>query len=185
MLLGGDEIGRTQQGNNNGYCQDNEISWYDWGSVDEDLLEFTRRLIGFRRGHPVFRRRGWFQGEAVHGWGIEDIGWFTPEGAEMENEHWGEGYAKSMAVLLNGRAIRYLDPFGQRVQDDSFLVLFNAHTETLYFTPPAPERGVSWVRVFDTAEGGFLEDEKVVGPKDWVPVQGHSMALLRWFDSDE
>jgi len=185
MLLGGDELGRTQRGNNNAYCQDNDTSWTDWEQVDTDLLSFTSNLIRLRLDHPVFRRRGWFVGAAVHGKGLEDIGWFTPEGEEMKEEHWGEGFAKSMALLLNGHAIRYPDAFGQRIVDDSFVLLFNAHFEEILFTPPVPKRGIQWVKVLDTAAGGFLEEEEPVGPKEQVPVQGRSLVLLKWSDSRE
>ena len=104
MLLGGDEIGRTQRGNNNAYCQDNEISWYDWEHADEELLQFTRRLIRLRHRHPVFCRRRWFQGRPIHGTEVSDIGWFTPGGDEMTEEDWQAGFAKSLGVFLNGRA---------------------------------------------------------------------------------
>jgi isoamylase len=184
MLLGGDEIGRTQEGNNNGYCQDNEISWYNWDATDKDLLEFTRRIIRFRLEHPAFRRRGWFIGEAVHGKGIAEIGWFTPDGVEMKEEHWGEGFAKSVAVFLNGRTIRYPDAFGQRVVDDSFLVLFNAHYEEILFKPPVPEKGNGWAKVLDTAAGGFVEEEQILGPGNQVSVQGRSLVLLKWCEAD-
>jgi len=100
MLLGGDEIGRTQRGNNNAYCQDNEISWYDWSSADTTLLEFARRLIQLRKEHPVFRRRKWFQGRPIHGAKVTDIGWFTPNGMEMAEEQWGEGFAKALGVFI-------------------------------------------------------------------------------------
>ena len=112
MLLGGDEIGRTQRGNNNAYCQDNEISWYDWERVDEDLLEFTRRLIALRREHPVFRRRRWFQGRPIRG--TVDIGWFRPDGTEMDDDDWDAGFAQSIGVFLNGDAITDRDERGQR-----------------------------------------------------------------------
>ena len=105
MLLGGDEIGRTQQGNNNAYCQDNEISWFDWEHADEDLLQFTRGLIRLRQRHPVFCRRRWFQGRPIHGTDVSDIGWFTPGGHEMSEEDWQAGFAKSLGVFLNGAAI--------------------------------------------------------------------------------
>ncbi|MFA9431751.1 glycogen debranching protein GlgX, partial [Egicoccus sp. AB-alg2] len=125
MLLGGDELGRTQGGNNNGYCQDNEISWYDWDAVDEDLLAFTRGLIGLRAEHPIFRRRRWFQGRPLRGEEIDDIAWLRPDGTEMDDEDWDASYAKSLQVFLNGRGIASPDPRGQQIVDDSFLVLFN------------------------------------------------------------
>ncbi|HET9093379.1 MAG TPA: alpha-amylase family glycosyl hydrolase, partial [Acidimicrobiales bacterium] len=136
MLLGGDEIGRTQGGNNNAYCQDNQLSWYDWAKVDDDLLGFTRLLIAFRREHPVFHRRRFFRGRAIRG--TIDLGWFRPDGAEMTDEDWEPGFAKAVGVFLNGEAIDYRDPRGQPVVDDSFVVLFNAHHEAIEWTlPPA------------------------------------------------
>jgi isoamylase len=179
MLLGGDEMGRTQNGDNNAYCQDNEISWFDWGKKDQSLMELIRALIRFRSDHPVFMRRGWFLGRAIHGSGVEDIGWFTPEGIEMEEENWGEGFAKSIAVFLNGRAIAYPGPRGEQIVDDSFLVFFNAHYEAIPFKLPAPEWGKQWTRVVDTAEGGFIDDKKEYTHQEEIPVQGRSMVLLR------
>jgi glycogen operon protein len=105
MLLGGDEIGRSQKGTNNGYCQDNEVSWFDWEHADRDLLEFTRRLIRLHKEHPVFRRRRWFQGRPIHGQGVPDLGWFKPDAEEMSEEDWQQGFGKSIGVFLNGEAI--------------------------------------------------------------------------------
>jgi glycogen operon protein len=139
MLLGGDEIGRTQQGNNNAYCQDNEISWYDWERVDEDLLEFTQRLIALRREHPVFRRRRWFSGRPIRG--TADVGWFKHDGTEMTDSDWDAGFARSMGLFLNGEAIHTPDERGQRVVDDSFLLLLNAHDDSLAWTLPVELRG--------------------------------------------
>ena len=176
MLLGGDEIGRTQRGNNNAYCQDNEMSWYDWEHPDEDLLRFTRELIHFRLRHPAFRRRAWFQGKAIHG--VEDIAWYTPDGREMSEQNWGEGFAKSMAVFLNGRAIRTPDASGQHVEDDSYLILFNAHNESIDFTLP-DARSCGWRRILDTAAGGFVDDEAPVACGRKVTAGGRSLVVLR------
>ncbi len=178
MLLGGDEIGRTQQGNNNAYCQDNEISWYDWESVDEDLLAFTRRLIRYRHDHPVFRRRGWFHGRPIHGGEVDDIAWFTLEGQRMEEEHWGEGFAKSLAVFLNGATIPNPNPRGEPVIDDVFLLLINAHHEPLEFTLPDAEWGEAWLTELDTARG-FLDDGVAVAAGGAVTVEGRSLVVLR------
>jgi len=156
MVVAGDEIGRTQRGNNNAYCQDNEVSWLAWQAVDgdegpdESLLEFTRALIAFRHEHAVFRRRRWFQGRPLHGTDVVDIGWFTPGGEPMSEEDWRVGFAKSLAVFLNGQAIPTPDSRGERVVDDTFLVLFNAHHELLAFTIPAGVYGQSWRRILDT-----------------------------------
>ncbi|MDQ1356266.1 MAG: isoamylase, partial [Acidimicrobiaceae bacterium] len=119
MLLGGDEMGRTQDGNNNAYCQDNELSWFDWEHQDGSLIAFTQRLLAIRRHHPVFRRREYFQGRALHGGGIDDVAWFGPDGSEMSEDDWQEGYAKSMAVFLNGEAIPGPDNRGDRIVDDT------------------------------------------------------------------
>jgi len=152
MLLGGDEIGRTQGGNNNAYCQDNEISWYNWRDADWDLFEFAAGLIRLRQAHPVFRRRRFFLGRAIHGIEVGDIGWFRPDGQEMSEEDWQAGYAKSLTVYLNGQALQELDVRGQRLVDSSFYLMFNAHYEPLTFTIPQG-LGAKWVKVLDTQEG--------------------------------
>ncbi|MFP4204941.1 MAG: glycogen debranching protein GlgX [Spirochaetaceae bacterium] len=153
MILGGDEIGRTQQGNNNAYCQDNDVSWYNWNAVDIELLQFTRFLLAIRQEHPVFHRRRFFQGRAIHGAQVEDIEWFTPDGAQMAEENWGEGFAKSVAVFLNGDAIPTPDEHGLPVRDDSFYLIFNAHYEPLTFKLPDKVWARRWQVLVDTAEG--------------------------------
>jgi glycogen operon protein len=152
MILGGDEMGRTQGGNNNAYCQDNEISWIDWTLKEEnaDLVALTARLAEFRRDHPVFHRRRWFQGRPIHGETVTDIGWFAPDGTEMSEDDWESGFAKSVGVFLNGDAIPDPDLRGEKITDDSFLVLFNAHYEKLSFTIPNRDWGDHWVVVLDT-----------------------------------
>jgi isoamylase len=186
MLLGGDEIGRSQQGNNNGYCQDNEISWYDWGNADEKLLQFTQRLIRFRHRHPVFCRRRWFQGRPIHGSQVSDIGWFTPNGGEMSDEDWGAGFAKSLGVFLNGQGIPTPNERGERVLDDSFYMMFNAHHEAVEFKLPEAKWGARWVEIVDTnAADDSLEDEKPGAEHPaggTVNVQAWSLRLLRRLD---
>ncbi|EDZ67014.1 glycogen debranching enzyme GlgX [Nitrosococcus oceani AFC27] len=179
MLLGGDEIGRTQQGNNNAYCQDNEISWLDWAHRDETLLEFTQRLIHFRKEHPIFRRRHWFQGRPIHGSSIFDIKWFTPEGQEMSEEDWGVGYAKSLGVYLNGAGIIDTDRYGEPVVDDSFYLLFNAHHKPLTFTLPNEEWGQHWLKSLDTDEALSEEDHRRYEAGGQVTVKGRALVLLR------
>jgi len=152
MLLGGDEVGRTQAGNNNGYAQDNEISWFDWETVDQDLLAFTRGLVGLRRGHPVFRRRRWFEGHPIHGADVTDIAWFRPDGDLMSEDDWAKAFAKSLQVFLNGEGIATPDARGTKIRDDSFLVLFNAHHDDLEFTLPAKQWAAAWLVVLDTDE---------------------------------
>jgi isoamylase len=155
MLLGGDEFGRTQRGNNNAYCQDNELSWFDWQLTEQnaELLEFTRRLVRFRHEHAAFRRRRWFQGRPVKG--TADIEWYKPDGATMTEDDWKNGFAKSIGVFLNGNAIPSPDRRGRRIVDDDFFVLFNAHYEPLDWTL-SNAIGDGFASVLDTAAGGFL-----------------------------
>jgi glycogen operon protein len=181
MLLGGDELGRTQRGNNNGYCQDNELSWFDWDEADHGLLEFTRWLVAFRKQHPVFRRRRWFQGRDIRG--RDDIGWFAPDGTEMSQEDWDAGFAKSLGLYLNGDAIPTLDARGEPIKDDSFLVLFNASEELLDFTVP-PLWGERWSVVLDTYEAlppSLVPeaDQRLAKSGEWVPVESRSLVVLR------
>jgi glycogen operon protein len=152
MILAGDEIGRTQRGNNNAYCQDNEISWVDWTSADHALLEYTQSLIALRKKHPVFRRRSWFRGRPLRAGGTKDIEWFRPDGSEMSPEDWNAGFAKSLGVYLGGRSIPDLDGDGRRIVDDTFYVIFNAHYEPLDFVIPDLDWGKSWQRILDTGK---------------------------------
>ena len=148
MLVAGDELSRTQYGNNNAYCQDNEISWINWDKADKDLLSFTKKLIHFQKKHPVFCRRGWFQGIAIRG--KKDIAWFAADGSPMEEEHWKEYFAKTLTVFFNGEGIDALGYKGEKIVDDSFLVLFNAHYENLTFTIPAKIDVHQFTKVLDT-----------------------------------
>jgi isoamylase len=179
MLLGGDEIGRTQRGNNNAYCQDNEISWYDWNNIDQSLLEFTRRLIHFYRKHPIFSRRRWFQGRPIHGSGITDIAWFTPKGIEMEEEYWGEDYAKSFGLFLNGEGLTVPGQKGEQVADDSFYLMFNAHFEPLVFTLPRPDYGRKWEKVIDTRESFVGEGGQTCEAGNEITVGARLMEVFR------
>src|SRR5215217_2448984 len=186
MLLGGDEIGRTQKGNNNGYCQDNEISWYDWQDADTELLQFTRGLIRMRHRHPVFCRRRWFQGRPIHGTRVSDIGWFTPGGAEMSEEDWQAGFAKSLGVFLNGRGIPTPNERGEQVVDDSFYMMFNSSHETVDFTLPEPKWGRRWIELIETRDQSDEADEDKTGAEyrsgGKVTVPAWSLALLRRTD---
>ena len=179
MLLSGDEIGHTQTGNNNTYCQDNEIAWLDWPGADRELLEFTRWLIGFYKQHPVFRRRRWFQGRPIHGEEVQDIGWFKPDGKEMTEEDWRVGFAKSMGVFLNGDAIPSPDAMGERVADGSFYLLFNAHYEQLDFILPDHDWGDRWAKVLDTSEAIPTGDNKAYEAAKPVCVYARSLVVLR------
>jgi isoamylase len=179
MLLGGDELGRTQGGNNNAYCQDNPVSWYDWSQVDEGLLEFTSRLIAFRAEHPVFRRRRFFAGLPIHGRDLADIEWFTRDGEEMAEDDWGQDHVRDLAVLLAGDAIPTRDERGERVLDDTFFLLFNAWGEAISARIPL-ERGERWQEVLDTAaDDAFPDDGPTFGPGDDVPIEARSIVVLR------
>jgi isoamylase len=185
MLLAGDEMGRTQQGNNNAYCQDNEISWVNWAVHDEDdqeLDDYVRTLIALRADHPVFRRRRFFSGQALRGGRqrLRDIAWFTPTGQEMTGEDWDAGFAKSLTVFLNGQAISEPDRRGERVADDSFLLLFNASEHDLVFAIPPRRYGPRWTTVLDTAlPRADLEGASTVKPGDMTTVINRSLQLLR------
>jgi isoamylase len=179
MLLGGDEFGRSQNGNNNAYCQDNEISWFRWDEADEDLLAFSRDLLRLRHEHPVFRRRRWFQGRPLHGAETTDIGWLTPEGDQMDDEDWDAGFARSLQVFLNGRGIASPDDRGNKVVDNSFLVLFNAHHEPLPFTLPPEAWGARWQVVIDTDRATPVEDPAAVDAAATLEVPGYGVVVLQ------
>lgn len=159
MLLHGDELGRSQQGNNNVYCQDNELSWVDWTNVDEDLIAFTAAVAALRHEHPVFRRRRFFAGSAPRrqhsrrGDELRDIAWFTPAGEEMVDQDWEAAFGRCVTVFLNGDAIPDRDPRGQRVTDDSFLLCFNTHHDGIEMRLPGNGYGRQWTVVIDTDTG--------------------------------
>ena len=181
MLCHGDESGRTQDGNNNGYCQDNELTWLDWANADADLMEFTGRVAALRHAHPVFRRRRFFTGRPVRRKGQEgltDIGWFRPDGSEMTDEDWGSGFGKSVGVFLNGDGIPDRDVRGERVIDSSFLVLFNAHHEPIDFLTPPAEYAEQWQVVIDTAHPQSHEETEPIESLEKVQVAARSVLLL-------
>ncbi len=183
MILMGDEVGRTQQGNNNAYCQDNEISWFDWDDRERnaDLFEFTRRLTELRRDHPVFRRRRWFTGRSIRGAEIDDIGWLRPDGEAMSDEDWDAGFARSLGIVLNGEAIPWPGPRGELVVDDSFVVALNAHHEDLAWTAPGPPWGEAWEVVLDTARPDLPDDGEgeTIKSGDSFAVTARSVQVLR------
>jgi isoamylase len=188
MLCGGDEIGRTQHGNNNAYCQDHELSWYDWEAADHGLLEFTRKLVKLRSEHPIFTRRRWFQGRPIRGSEVSDIGWFTPGGTEMSDQDWQTGFAKTLGVFLNGSDIRTMDEHGRHVVDDSFYVMFNAHSEQVEFVLPESKWGEQWTITLDTND---VPEHLVVdtlgrqlSAGEHLLVAGWSLVLLRRVATD-
>jgi len=175
MLVAGDESGNTQYGNNNAYCQDNEISWLDWEKQDLQLQEFTRNIIQLRKDHPVFARPGWFQGIPIKG--VEDIGWFLPDGAEMQEDHWKEYYAKSIAIYLNGKGLRCVNEVGEKMVDDSFYIIFNAHHDAIEFALPVEKYAKEWQRILDTSVWK-TEDKNTYAAGYKVQVKGHSISLF-------
>jgi glycogen operon protein len=185
MLLGGDEFGRSQQGNNNAWCQDNGLSWYGWEHEpwQTSLLEFTRALIGLRREHPVFRRARFLEGRQVEGSGLPDVWWFRPDGRRMTQRDWRRGDAHVLGVFLNGDELQETTPEGQQVVDDSFLLLFNAHHEDVEFTLPNNAFGPEWALELDTADPrAFIADAgspRRFAARSVVPVTSRSLALLR------
>ncbi|MGI9093691.1 MAG: glycogen debranching protein GlgX [Mycobacteriales bacterium] len=181
MIGHGDELGRTQRGNNNGYCQNSAVTWVDWASIDEDLLEFTARVAQLRRDHPVFRRRRFFDGRPVRRGESEplrDISWLTPSGEEMTEEDWGSRFGRSVAVFLNGDGIPDTDARGEPVEDDTFLLCFNAHDQSIDFTMPAGEYSRNWTVVVDT-ELATGDDVPVAKPGAPLTVGARSMIVLQ------
>lgn len=178
MLLAGDEFGRTQQGNNNAYCQDNEISWINWAKKDDELLDFTRKLINMRRSHPVFHKKGWFQGYPIKGMGIEDIAWFLPDGTEMSEEHWSHDFAKSLCIYLNGHGIHTMGADGHRIIDDSFYLIFNSDAEPIEYTLPIERYGTEWIHYLDTSTGQ-IEDGIKYTAGDKLTVEGRCVVILK------
>ena len=182
MILHGDELGRTQQGNNNAYCQDNSLTWIDWDAVDNDLLDFTAAMTQLRREHPIFRRRRFFDGHPEPGakGSVErDIAWLTPSGDEMTQEDWGSGFGKSIMVFLNGQGIKGTNYRGERIVDDSFLMLFNAHEGDLEFQLPDGDYADTWNMVVNTATGqhALTDDEHAATSTLTIPAR--SMVVLQ------
>jgi glycogen operon protein len=180
MLLHGDELSRTQRGNNNGYCQDNDITWLDWSQVDEELVAFTAQVSALRRDHPVFRRRRFFDGRPVRRGDarMPDIAWFTPHAREMSEEDWEAGFGKSVAVFLNGDGIPDRDARGERVTDSSFVLCFNAHDGAIDFVLPSPDYGAKWEVVLDTATPSLAEPA-ITEAGSTLNVDARSLAVLR------
>jgi glycogen operon protein len=180
MLLHGDELGRTQSGNNNGYAQDNEITWVDWSNVDQPLIEFTASLARLRREHPTFRRRRFFNGRPVRreeGAPIPDIAWARPDGTQMQPEDWDSGFGRAVAVFLNGDGIRERDRRGEPISDHHFIVLFNAGEDVVDFAIPDVEFSPKWDVVVDTA--GEHANTVPVEPGSTLAVPGRSLMVLR------
>jgi len=180
MLLAGDPIGHSQQGNNNAYCQDNEISWMNWneGAAEQGLLTFVRRVIALRKNHPVFRRRNFFQGRAIKGAGVKDILWLMPDGREMTDEEWAQESARTVGVFLSGEGLGEQDERAHSITDDNFLLLMNAHHEQVPFFLPTVASGMGWVTLIDTSCQTTNGASTIYDPATSYPLQARSLVLL-------
>jgi glycogen operon protein len=181
MLCGGDEVGRTQGGNNNAYCQDNEISWHAWPVSRAGLrqAEFVRKLIRLRAEQPVFHRRRFFQGRRIQGSEVKDLSWFRPDGKEMTEEEWQNGFTRCLGLRLAGDAIEELDDTGVPIVADTFLLLLNAHHEPIDFVLPAHKARVRWELVLDTRQWEVSPRGQAYRAGDQYPLEGRSLVLLR------
>jgi len=182
MLLGGDEMGRTQQGNNNAYCQDNTLAWFDWAlsSENETLLAFTQNLIAFRQQHPVFHRRNWFQNCAIYGSQANDLSWYHPDGMQLTEQQWEDNHQmKEIMVFLNGKKLSAPDTRGKRVLDDSFLLLFNSNEEETTFQLPKLLQQWHWESVIDTSQPRFLSGQTNHTGDEEILVNGFSLLVLK------
>ncbi|CAA7619817.1 glycogen debranching protein GlgX [Magnetospirillum sp. UT-4] len=179
MLLAGDEFARSQGGNNNAYCQDNETGWIDWNNVDEETLAFVQALIRLRRDHPVLRRPRFYKGSRMPGSAIKDITWVTPEGREMMDVDWTLPYTRSLGFLLGGESCARDSRSGREETDDTFMIMLNAYTEIIFYTLPPPLLGKTWEVVVDTARTPPLITGEVCEAGSRFPLKPHSLAVLR------
>jgi len=186
MICGGDEMGRTQSGNNNGYAQDNEISWLNWelNERNQQLLDFTRRVAALRHRHPVFRRRHFFQGRRIRGSELEDITWFRPDGEEMTEEEWNSGFTRCFGMRLGGDAMLEWDDQGERLLDETFLLLFNGDPSRIPFVLPMSKPEVRWELILTTAEPAARRDVLIRHGGTELPLEGRSVTLLRRLDGE-
>ena len=178
MIGGGDETGRTQKGNNNAYCQDNDISWFDWELTKDDraFLDFTRMLIALRQKHPVLRRQRYFQGRPLRGEGVKDLAWYDPSGVEMTDAMWSATQVRALGMRLSGASMDEVDERGEPIVDDTLLVLLNADKKPRQFKLPKLGTGIAWTRVFDT---GIEHQPVAPAERGTYPVAGRSLVLLR------
>jgi isoamylase len=174
-------MSRSQEGNNNTWCLDTEQSWFDWDLAErnDDLVHFTRRLIDLRSEHPVLRRAYFLTGEEPLGSGLPDAWWFRPDGLRMTRRNWQDGGARCLGVFLNGLELPGTDDAGERITDDSFLVLFNAGGDAVDFRLPTRRFGAMWTVELTTAEPDVLPEGERVAPRTKVTVPGWSVVVLR------
>jgi glycogen operon protein len=180
MMYQGDDIGHTQNGNNNAYCQDNEISWLNWNlqPQDRDLLAFVQRMINLRKRHPIFRRRRFFQGRPIKGASVKDVQWLNPGGVEMSEEEWRDGSVRCIGMLLSGQGLDETDERGRKVTDQNFLVLMNAHHEDVPFNLPASRQSTRWSAWMDTSRDGGLRPADSYEAGTAYPLQERSLVIL-------
>jgi glycogen operon protein len=186
MLVAGDEMWRTQRGNNNAYVQGNEVSWIDWkrDEIGDDVLALTRRLLGLRRAHPVLRQRAFFEGHPVligDGYsGTKDLAWFHPAGRELSEDDWFDSGLRSVGMYLDGRGLRHRNARGETIKDDSFLLLLHSGDADGVFTIPGPPWAGSYKRMIDTSEvGGEPAADEVIPGGAHLPMRARSVQLLR------
>jgi glycogen operon protein len=179
MLYAGDEMGHTQQGNNNAYCQDNDISWLQWDLAPDqrDLLAFVRYMVALRRAQPVLKRRRFFQGRSIRGGHVKDITWFEPGGAEMSDAFWASSHARSLGVRLVGTQIEEVDQHGNPIVGDTLFMMFSASTEPTTFALPVPNPGEQWERVLDTALRHW--SRRMIVPEREYPLAPRALAVFR------
>jgi glycogen operon protein len=178
MILSGDEIGRTKKGNNNTYCQDNELSWINWKQADTGLLEFTRQLIHWRLNHPVFCRRRWFRGHLIKEINLKDIEWFYPEGKEIKDDAYKSDVARSLGIYLNGADLDMIGPKGEKIVDDNFYIIFNSTQDPVTFRLPPANYASSWKEVINTVRDSINPDGTTYNPADTVIAEGRSIIVL-------
>src|SRR5262245_57384774 len=179
MISHGDELGRSQNGNNNAYCQDNELTWIDWNLTPDRqaLIDFTARLIGLRLAQPALRRRKYFQGRNIRGGEVKDVAWMTPDGHEMNDDAWNADFVRSIGMMLAGDAIEEVDERGEHIIGDTLLILLNGHDDSVPFTLPSLDPDRQWQRIFDTVDAQF--EEREFRPETAYPLQGRSVALFK------
>jgi isoamylase len=184
MISGGDELSRTQQGNNNGYCQDNELSWYPWelGKEEKQFLEFVKQVVAIRKSQPVFLRRNFFQGHLIRGTGTKDIAWLAPDGNEITDEDWENPSAHSLGVLLGGEALNEIDEMGRPIRGETLLLFLNSGTEAVSFVLPSHNEGGYWKLMLDTTAGEPVPEQREFWkPGTAYPLKDRSVVLFRLY----